>query len=300
LGTLKKKQCYPNITYERPQFDLPVLYEDDHIAVINKPAGITVYNDSRKSNNKNSNNNNRRTVHMALPFVLCPPKKGTKGGILRRPGAPHRLDKPTSGLMVVAKTKVAMVSLYEQFRKRQIQKIYTAIINGNPLLQLTQQEERKQHYHGDDIINNNDDDDEWNLINYPLGGKYAITSWKVLRQSQSYNANKDSMISMIQIRLHTGRYHQIRRHFAWIVRRPLVGDHLYVPQRIQAHHFRKRGLYLCSNGIAFQHPISGKRTEITIDIPKRFEKLMNAEENWAVSLSNRNNIFSLPNLIAKQ
>jgi 23S rRNA-/tRNA-specific pseudouridylate synthase len=288
LGNCNKKQCYPNITYEKPQFNVPILYEDDHIAVLNKPAGIAVYSDTR---NSSGGKKQRRTIHFLLPFILTPPKQGTDGGILRRPGIVHRIDKPTSGILVVAKTKISMQSLHEQFRTRKVQKIYTAIINGDIQQQVLQQQQRNQQYsNGDDV----DDDEEedlscWNVIDYPLGGKYAITSWKLLRKVFSLNA-KDGILSKVEIRLETGRYHQIRRHFSWLYRRPLVGDHLYAGF-LQAHHFRSKGLYLCSNGISFHHPIMKNDNdddqeeaivEVTIDLPKRFDKLLNAEESWAL------------------
>jgi len=289
LGTYRKKQCYPNIEYSRPQFQLPVLYEDDHLAVVNKPASVAVYSETRK-NGSGDKTGNRKTVHFALPFVLTPPKKGTPGGILRRPGIVHRLDKPTSGLLLVAKTKTSMEHLYQQFRERDIQKIYTAIVNGDL---MHHQEEYQQHQETGKELQNNEQ--IWNLIDYPLGGKHALTSWKILQQSQSLNA-KDGVLTMVQVRLHTGRYHQIRRHFAWWCRRPLVGDHLYAGM-LQAHHFRKKGLFLSSNGISFLHPIQDdgnngemRRVEVTIDVPKRFGKLMKAEDSWAKQNSKKEEV----------
>jgi len=285
LGNYKKKQCYPNIQYTRPQFKLPVMYEDDHIAIVNKPAGISVYAERRSRSGSLS----RRTVHFALPFVLSPPAKGTSGGILRRPALVHRLDKPTSGLLLVAKTKLAMNSMYEQFRDRKVQKIYTAIVNGIPLNLENERLHLKQSNDGLAIANTaaNDSKNEWKIIDYPLGGKYAITSYRVLRQAPSLNA-KDGILSMVEVRPHTGRYHQIRRHMAWICRRPLVGDSLYAGA-MQAHHFRRRGLWLCSNGVTLEHPIDGRAIEVTLNLPKRFEKLMNAEESWSMN----NNHFSV-------
>ncbi len=285
LGTYRKKQCYPNIEYSRPQFQLPVLYEDDHLAVINKPAGVAVYSETRKSG-AGDKTGTRKTVHFALPFVLTPPKKGTSGGILRRPGIVHRLDKPTSGLLLVAKTKASMDNLKEQFRNREIQKIYTAIVNGD----LTPHQEEYQKQQRKETKTSQNSTEVWNLINFPLGGKHALTSWKILKRAPSLNA-RDGFLTMIRVRLHTGRYHQIRRHFAWWCFRPLVGDHLYAGL-LQAHHFRKKGLFLSSNGISFLHPVQEeddsdsntklRRVEVTIDVPKRFDKLMKAEESWAI------------------
>ena len=295
LGTYRKKQCYPNIEYSRPQFQLPVLYEDDHLAVINKPAGVAVYSETRMSG-AGDKTGTRKTVHFALPFALTPPRKGTAGGILRRPGIVHRLDKPTSGLLLVAKTKASMDSLKEQFQNREVQKIYTAIVNGD----LMPHQEEYQQQRRNETRKSQNSTEVWNLIDYPQGGKHALTSWKILKRAPSLNA-RDGFLTMIRIRLHTGRYHQIRRHFAWWCLRPLVGDHLYAGL-LQAHHFRKKGLFLSSNGISFLHPVQHddkdesdgdkklRRVEVTIDVPKRFDKLMKAEESWAIHNQKQQNV----------
>jgi len=283
MGTYKKKQVYPNILYARPQYSLPVVYEDDHFAIVNKPAGISVHGERRSKSGSIS----RRTVHFALPYILTPPRKGTPGGLLRRPAIVHRLDAATSGLLIVCKTKMALDSLSRQFRERKIQKIYTAIVNGNISSlkhmnhRFNSEDRRKITYAADDINHDND----WTTINYPLGQKYSETSFKIIRQSASLNA-KDSILSLVELRPRTGRYHQLRRHMAWICRRPIVGDPLYAGL-LQAHHFRKRGLFLCSNGVSLEHPFETSRiVEVTLPLPKRFEKLMDSEESWA----ERNNL----------
>jgi RluA family pseudouridine synthase len=290
LGNSKKKRTYPNIEYCRPSFQLPVVYEDDHIAVINKPAGISVYG-KRQSR---SGSMSRRTVRDALPYALTPPVPGAAapGGVLKRPVAVHRLDGHTSGLLLVAKTKVALDSLHKQFEERKIQKIYTAVVNGK----LSSGDHSTSSLETTARL-----DPVWNFIDYPLGGKSAFTSWRILREAPSLNA-KDGVLSMVELRPRTGRYHQLRRHMAWICRRPLVGDPLYAGA-LQAHHFRRRGLFLCSNAVAFRHPVytnniadteklggeefricqDGTTIEVTVslELPKKFSKLLDGEEQWA-------------------
>lgn len=208
------------------------------------------------------------------------------------------------GLLLVAKTKVAMDKLKEQFWNRNIQKMYTAIVNGSVMReqleyqqqQLKQNGDKKGHQHPNGGHSNDHEEAcNWNLIDYPLGGKHALTSWRILERARSLNA-RDGVLTKVEVKLHKGRYRQIRRHFAWWCRRPLVGDHLYAGM-LQAHHFRKKGLFLTSSGISFPHPVvllekSGgggeesqiakpRRIEVTIDAPKRFGKLMKAEESWA-------------------
>jgi hypothetical protein len=101
---------YLGVNNKKPPFDLPVVYEDDHFALVNKPAGIVVYSHRKGGHGI-------MTVRAALPFALTPPKTGTYS-IIRRPMSVHRLDKPTSGILCVAKTKPAMLDLSRQFRER--------------------------------------------------------------------------------------------------------------------------------------------------------------------------------------
>jgi hypothetical protein len=101
---------YLGVNNKKPPFALPIVYEDDHFALVNKPAGVVVYS------HKNGGHG-IMTVRAALPFALTPPKLGTYS-IIRRPVSVHRLDKPTSGILCIAKTKPAMVDLSRQFRER--------------------------------------------------------------------------------------------------------------------------------------------------------------------------------------
>mmetsp|Transcript_21462 Transcript_21462/g.31777 ORF Transcript_21462/g.31777 Transcript_21462/m.31777 type:complete len:477 (+) Transcript_21462:814-2244(+) len=290
MGTFKKKRCYPNITYSRPRFTLSILYEDDHLAIVDKPAGISMYGQRRSRSGALS----RRTLRDILPYCLTPPASGTPGQALKRPMAVHRLDTPTSGVVVVAKTKLAMDSLYQQFQERRVVKTYFAIVNGVPKNCVPMDGEAAA------------ESGNWNIVDYPLGGKHAITRWRTVRSARSLNS-KDGTLTLIEVQPKTGRYHQIRRHIAWICRRPLVGDALYAG-KLQAPRFLRNGLYLCSNGVSIEHPyfntIAGRLDWEDLDssldqnirlfedqssiiltvqkeMPKRFEKLLDGEEVWA-------------------
>jgi 23S rRNA pseudouridine1911/1915/1917 synthase len=104
IQTRLSNSFYPSLTYAKPAFDLPVIYEDDEIAIVDKPAGIVTYSHRKGGHG-------RMTVRAALPYCLKPPASNSTRQILRRPSPVHRLDKATSGLMVIAKTKGAMVDL---------------------------------------------------------------------------------------------------------------------------------------------------------------------------------------------
>jgi 23S rRNA-/tRNA-specific pseudouridylate synthase len=98
-----------------PPFDLPVVYEDDHFAIVNKPEGIVVFS------HKNGGFG-RFSVKACLPWVLTPPKDGSVMSVMRRPCPVHRIDRGTSGLLVCAKTKPAMAELCRMFKERKVKK----------------------------------------------------------------------------------------------------------------------------------------------------------------------------------
>lgn len=236
---------YPGMTYSKPPFEVPVVYEDDHFAIVNKPAGVVTYN-------HRNGGHSRMALRAALPFVLKPPSNGTTA-ILRKPAPVHRLDKPTSGLLLVAKTKPAMVNLSRQFVERKIKKTYTAIVNGIP------DEPRETSISGATAkemgvhINRDGDDTNWQLIDYTLDEKHAITIWRALQYAQSLRADQ-GILTMVELKPKTGRFHQLRRHLAWVCDRPIIGDKTYDNASESALHFRAKGLYLCSNQVILEHP----------------------------------------------
>ena len=145
------------------------------------------------------------TVRAALPFVLTQPKEGTLMG-LRRPHPAHRIDSPTSGLLICAKTKPALVALTNQFKNREIEKLYTATLNGLPEFYKEYQESVQQSGQvelSDDMI--------WHTIDYKIEEKSAITLWRSTKIAHSSRAN-NQCITQIDARPKTGRRHQIRRH----------------------------------------------------------------------------------------
>jgi len=247
IGIQCRKHCgfYPGFDTRKPPFELPVLYEDSHFAIVNKPAGIVCYS-------QRDDNHGVMTVRHALPFALKPPKRGTSDIYLRPMGA-HRLDKPTSGLLVIAKTKPAMVDISKQFAERRVKKTYTAILNGIPSepmeSSITGEEAKKL---GVDVDELRDDESNWQLIDHALDEKSAVTVWKPLEYSNSLKA-KDDTLTVVEMKPKTGRYHQLRRHMSWVRECPLVGDTTYDGGG-DAMNLRGRGLFLCSNKVVLDHP----------------------------------------------
>jgi len=231
---------YPGFDTTKPNFDLPVVYEDSHFAIVNKPPGIVCYS-------QQDDNHGVMTVRHALPFVLKPPKRGTCG-IYMRPLAVHRLDKPTSGLLVIAKTKPAMVDLSQQFEDRQVKKTYTAIVNGipsEPVESSITAEEAKKMGVEVDIGMNGDDESNWQLIDHALDNKSAITVWKQLDCSKSLKA-KDNSLTLVELKPKTGRFHQLRRHMSLVRDCPLVGDTVSISTYFLARKFAFHVWDLCT------------------------------------------------------
>jgi len=224
---------------------LPVIFEDEHIAIVNKPGGMNMFNHDSHHTTSSGEENRSRSVKDLLPFVLKPPPDGTHN-VLAIPEPAHRLDKGTSGLLLVAKTRPALSNLSAQFRNRTIEKTYTAICYNVPAIIPN------------DPTNGNDDwHDDWQCIDKPLDGKSAITFWRVLEEFE----HKVSKLSLLELKPKTGRYRQLRRHMAKTKLCPLVGDTVFakgienkdgggggVPMA------KKLGLFLCSSAVRFDHP----------------------------------------------
>jgi 23S rRNA pseudouridine1911/1915/1917 synthase len=178
------------------QIPLVIVYEDDHLLVLDKPAGLVVH--------PGAGVHTGTLVHALLHHA---PSIATVGGE-GRPGIVHRLDKETSGLMVVAKTETAYLALVEALRTRAVKRVYKAIIWGDPgpdqgLFDLPIGRDTKVRTR---------------MAVVRSGGKTARTRWKVLERY--------GLFTFVEARLETGRTHQIRVHFA-SVRHSVAGDPLY-------------------------------------------------------------------------
>ena len=231
----------PEPAEAQPQ-DIPisVLFEDKHVIVIDKESGMVVHPAA---------GNPDGTLVNAVLFH-CGDLSGIGG--VERPGIVHRLDKDTSGCIVVAKNDQAHLSLTTQFAERDTGKIYLAVVQGCP----------KEHKGtvftniGRHPVNRL----KMAVVN-PGSGKPAITDWEVLH----YDAATDS--SLVMCTLHTGRTHQIRVHMLHLGH-PLIGDPIYAhPQRQKA---RPGRLMLHAWRLAFNHPADGRRIAIQSPIPAEY------------------------------
>ncbi len=217
-----------------------VVYEDNDIIVVNKPKGMVVHP---------ANGNPDGTLVNAI-MAMCKGSLSGIGGEIR-PGIVHRLDKDTSGLLIVAKNDLAHINMSNQIKDRQVKKIYIALVKGN--------------------INENEA-----TINMPIGrstkdrkkmavrkdGKEAITHFKVLKRYKNY--------TLLEVKIDTGRTHQIRVHMAEIGH-PVVGDMVYSKGK---NEFGVEGQMLHSKSLDFKHPITGKEMHLEARLPEYFEKVL--------------------------
>lgn len=232
----------PAAAEAQPQ-DIPisVLYEDADVIVIDKESGMVVHPAA---------GNPDGTLVNAVLFH-CGDLSGIGG--VERPGIVHRLDKDTSGCIVVAKNDAAHLSLTTQFARRITSKVYLAVVQGRP----KEDEGTVFTNIGRHPVNRM----KMCVVN-PGSGKPAITDWRVLR----YDASTDS--TLVMCTLHTGRTHQIRVHMLHLGH-PLVGDPIYAhPQRQKA---RPGRLMLHAWRLAFNHPQSGKRIAVAAPIPPEYQ-----------------------------
>ena len=229
--------------------DVEVIYEDKDIIVVNKPKGLVVHP---------ANGNPDGTLVNAI-MAICKGSLSGIGGEIR-PGIVHRLDKDTSGLLIIAKNDQAHINMSKQIKDRQVKKIYIALVKGR-----TKEEEA--------------------TINMPIGrstkdrkkmavrkdGKEAITHFKVLRRYNNY--------TLLEVKIDTGRTHQIRVHMAEIGH-PVVGDMVYSNGK---NEFGIQGQMLHAKSLDFKHPITGKQMHLEAELPDYFkevlEKLESIENN---------------------
>ncbi len=227
---------------------LDILYEDSELLVVNKPQGMVVHP---------APGNYSGTLVNALMYHC---RGGSLSGIggVARPGIVHRIDKNTSGLLMVAKTNAAHLSLAEQIKAHSFSRRYKAIVHGGfnvsegtidaPIGRNRKNREKMC------VTNEN--------------SKEAITHYRVLGRSAC------GAYSLVECILETGRTHQIRVHMSHIGH-PIVGDDVY---GVKKEKFKTNGQALHAYLLGFIHPKTGEYTEFTAPLPDYFEKLLKTLE----------------------
>ena len=219
------------------KMDLDIIYEDDDLIVINKPSGLTVHPGNGNYDNTLVNGLMYYTNHLS-----------DIGGDVR-PGIVHRLDKDTSGLMLVAKSNKAHQILADDFKNKRVYREYYALLVGKFPSNTA---------HIDAPIGRSKVD--FNRMEVLEGGKEARTNLKVLKRFRDY--------TLVSVVLETGRTHQIRVHTSYIGY-PVFNDPVYTKK--ECTNF---GQFLHSKKIKFIHPISKKELEFEIDLPIEFSSFI--------------------------
>ena len=231
---------------EAQDIPLSVIYDDESIAVIDKPPGLVVHPAAGHADNTLVN-----AVLHRYPGVF-----GVGGE--ERPGIVHRLDKDTSGLIVVAKTDAALAALGDGFRNGSVRKTYLAIACGVP---------DPPSGHVENMIGRSRYDRKKMAV-VDRGGKFASTDWEV---AEDFGSS-----ALVRLRIHTGRTHQIRVHLASFGC-PVAGDAVYGSARADSVlPFRPARQMLHAARIAFPHPASGREMVLTAPLPPDFGELLAA------------------------
>jgi len=242
----------PEPAHNEPQ-DIPLVipFEDEHLLIVDKPAGLVVHPAA---------GNREGTLVNAL-LHHCAGRLSGIGGVAR-PGIVHRIDKDTSGLLVVAKTDVAHEGLAKQFAAHSIDRRYLAIVNGVP---------KAAEGTVDAPLARSAHDRKKIAIVEGKRGKRAVTHWKRLK------VLKDS--ALVECRLETGRTHQVRVHMASIGH-PLLGDPVYGRgksvhrQLLNQLDFKRQALHAA--GLEFTHPVTKVRLSFESALPSDMQELFTA------------------------
>lgn len=209
---------------KRLKLSLEILFEDDYLAIINKPAGILV------------SGNKFKTIANALPQNIKPSSQFDAC----QPQPVHRLDYPTTGLLLIGKTQTAIIKLNQLFKNKEIQKTYIAITIS------------KMNISGS--------------IDFPIDDKEALSKYTVLKTVAS---ERFGFLNLVELEPRTGRRHQLRKHLS-AIGNPILGDKSYGKENLI---LKGKGLYLHALSLDFNHPITNKKMQIKSDIPKRFLKI---------------------------
>lgn len=223
---------------------LDIVYEDAAIVLLNKPAGLVVHP---------AHGHEAGTLLNAL--LARYPELRTWPAEEGYPGLVHRLDRDTSGLLLVARTPAVQGALRRQFQARTVHKVYLALVHGTP---------RLEHARIDSPIAR-DERDRKRMAVVSEGGREAITEYWVLERFSGY--------TLLEVHPHTGRTHQIRVHLA-AIEHPVAGDPLYGPRRERLPGLQR--LFLHAERLAFIHPISGEKVSFCVPLPQDLEAVLAA------------------------
>lgn len=240
-----QKEEPKEIKLEAQNIPISILYEDQDVIVVNKPKGMVVHP---------ANGNPDGTLVNAI-MAICKESLSGIGGEIR-PGIVHRLDKNTSGAIIIAKNDATHIALSKMLKEHQIEKTYIALVRG-----IVKENEATINM---PIARSNTDRKKMAVAR---NGKEAITHFKVLERFYEQD------VTLLEIKIETGRTHQIRVHLSYIGY-PVLGDDVYSNGKNQ---WGIQGQCLHAKSIRFKHPSTGKTMYIEAPLPEYLEQIITKE-----------------------
>ena len=211
-------------TFKKLELDIEVLFEDDYLAIVFKPSGILV------------SGNKFVTIANGLSKNLI---KSTQYDAVK-PQPVHRLDYPTSGVLLVGKTRSSINTLSKIFKNKEIKKTYFAITIGKM--------------------------DAKGILNFNIDTKNATTEYEVLKSEPS---KRFKYLNLVKLKPKTGRKHQLRKHL-YTISNPILGDKEYY---LKNSILKGKGMYLHAYSLDFRHPITEEKIIVCKELPKKFKKI---------------------------
>ena len=211
-------------TFKRLELDIEVLFEDDYLAIVFKPSGILV------------SGNKFVTIANGLSENLI---KSTQYDAVK-PQPVHRLDYPTSGVLLIGKTRSSINTLSKIFKNKEIKKTYFAITIGKM--------------------------DAKGILNFNIDTKNATTEYEVLKSEPS---KRFEYLNLVKLKPKTGRKHQLRKHL-YTISNPILGDKEYY---LKNSILKGKGMYLHAYSLDFRHPITEEKIIVCKELPKKFKKI---------------------------
>ncbi len=211
-------------TFKKLELDIEVLFEDDYLAIVFKPSGILV------------SGNKFVTIANGLSKNLI---KSTQYDAVK-PQPVHRLDYPTSGVLLIGKTRSSINTLSKIFKNKEIKKTYFAITIGKM--------------------------DAKGILNFNIDTKNAMTEYEVLKSEPS---KRFEYLNLVKLKPKTGRKHQLRKHL-YTISNPILGDKEYY---LKNSILKGKGMYLHAYSLDFRHPITEEKIIVCKELPKKFKKI---------------------------